>query len=114
MQRHSLEAARELERALGDLMALLDAGGGDPSVLERAARACEGGFEALRAGYQRDGEGARAELTDTLRANAVALDLVGRRLEGVRQRLEHVRTARRALGAVREGAATGESCDVAG
>jgi hypothetical protein len=110
-----LDAVRDLEAALQQLMRLLDAREPDPRALEQAASACDQGFEALRAGYEHPARSADVELAQVLRSNAVALDLAGRRLGGVGERLEQVRAARQALRrASSSGADAGASCDVAG
>jgi len=112
--RHSLEAAGELERSLRELMRLLDAGDCDLPALGQAAMACDAGFKALRASFEADDRCDRQGLARTLRSNAVALDLAGRSLEGVRERIARVRAARSALRQGSSSTATGGSCDVAG
>jgi len=110
-----LDAARDLERALQQLMGLLDAREPDPRALEQAASACDRGFEALRAGYEQEGRVAGAELARVLRSSAVARDLAGRRLGDVGERLQQARAARQALRrAAGTDADTGATCDVAG
>lgn len=108
-----LSAARELERSLASLLALLDARGVPSQALGQAARDCAEGFEALRASIEAGPAEARHDLADVLRSNAVTRDLVARQRGDLAAALERLRAARNSLGHL-SGTTSGESCDVAG
>ena len=109
-----LGAARELERSLAHLLALLDVHGTPSQALGQAALLCTDGFEALRASIESGPEESRANLAGVLRANSIARDVVSRQQAELQSVLERLRAARGALGHLSRPAEPGGSCDVAG
>ena len=107
-----LGAARELERSLAHLLALLDAHGTPSQALGQAALLCTDGFEALRASIESGPEESRANLAGVLRANSIARDVVSRQQADLSKVLERVRAARRGLAQLGGGSSPGESCDL--
>jgi hypothetical protein len=109
-----LAAARELERSLAGLLALLDSRQATPQALDLAARTCADGFEAMRASIESGAAQDTVDLDGVLRANAIARDLVARRQDELATALDRVRAARRTLGHLGDAGTAGGSCDVAG
>ena len=110
----TLQAALELERALEQLVRLLDAASSSAAEIRSASHACSRRFDELRALDGSADPAARAALGRALRFNAIASELTDRRWSDTGLRLERVRSTRRRLQQQAEAAPTGEACDIEG
>jgi hypothetical protein len=114
------DSGSQLIQALQELLASLDDSEADGLAIDRATERLCRTLDELRAA-ETDGSPIEAEqrnqlhgaLERAMRLNAVARQLVGKRLEVIDAQLQLVRTARRALGPDDDDEA-GEWCDVDG
>jgi hypothetical protein len=110
------EVLRAFERALEDLITVLEDEATPPEALARASARCAGAFDAVRAREAElsvvDADALRRGRERIASLHALARQAAERAAASTERRVAQARDARRALSNLRELPATGDACDL--